>query len=412
MSLLRGADPRPPALFDRIRRGLGQTLGGFDDPRLSEEQNAAAGKQGRMNAGLAMMMASGAGQHTRPNLSQIVAQGAMVGQQAGAAGREQQYMQTQEQRIAQALQDPQIMSKLSPQQQAMIRMLPPMQAAEALQKILSAEPKVVGEGGDLVGPTGDVIHSNERQHDPSSQLPQSLVAFLQAAGIDPRQFMQQPEDVRRSILDQWKDHEKSKATNISVSNSPEGRTSNAMVDIATDDYRYHLERANGAMATLGTLAEMERVLDRGLRTGAVTELTRPARAVARQLGINIGNIPDEQVFLALANDATLAQTMKLKGAISNKEMDFLSRTMPSLGTTPEGNRMLITVLRRLAEREIAITQMANQHMQESGGVMDQRWMQKKFDWVAQQNMFLDLADNGAARVSGQGAPGMGGRVVR
>lgn len=81
----------PPAqpktgLLAQIGQGLGTLFGGKADPMLSAAQNKQARDAALMQAGLAMLAASGPSP-VRQSLGQIVAQGAMAGQQAGTASR-------------------------------------------------------------------------------------------------------------------------------------------------------------------------------------------------------------------------------------------------------------------------------------------------------------------------------------
>lgn len=75
--------PNQPGRPRGIRAILGSIFGGQDDPNLTPEQNARAKRQAIMQAGLATLAAG----PDSPGLSAI-AQGAMVGQQAGGQARQ------------------------------------------------------------------------------------------------------------------------------------------------------------------------------------------------------------------------------------------------------------------------------------------------------------------------------------
>lgn len=81
--------PRMPAVLQpeqqpggRIGRALGMVFGGQDDPNLSAQQNEQARRQAMLMAGLGILGSDASG-------LKAIAQGAMVGQQMGMAGRQQ-----------------------------------------------------------------------------------------------------------------------------------------------------------------------------------------------------------------------------------------------------------------------------------------------------------------------------------
>lgn len=197
-------------LAQRASTGLGQLFGGQDDPRLTAEQNEAARRQAIMQAGLATLAAS---QESGASGLGSIAQGAMYGQQAGAQGREMAYARTAEDRIQQALQDPNVVGKLTPQQLAMVRLMPPQDAARLLSQLAFApapEAKVVSDGGALVGPDGRVIYENANG---GAALPADLRAALFEMGLSPDTMT--PEQ-RAAALARYMEIKRSGATQVNV----------------------------------------------------------------------------------------------------------------------------------------------------------------------------------------------------
>jgi hypothetical protein len=79
-------EAEPRSRRQSVLAALGQMFGGQDDPSLSAEQNRAARNQALMHSGLATILASGPNP-VGVNAAQILAQGAMAGQEAGALAR-------------------------------------------------------------------------------------------------------------------------------------------------------------------------------------------------------------------------------------------------------------------------------------------------------------------------------------
>lgn len=84
----RAAQAQPEKKPDTVWSRLGQLFAGVNDPRLSDEQNAAARRQAMMMAGIGMMGTTG-------NLGEQLAAGVMTGQQAGQAARGREISQEQ-----------------------------------------------------------------------------------------------------------------------------------------------------------------------------------------------------------------------------------------------------------------------------------------------------------------------------
>ena len=98
---------------------------------------------------------------------------------------------------------------------------------------------------------------------------------------------------------------------------------------------------------------MESLLDEGLGTGVGAMPLSRLQSLGSFLGIPdsvLGKVGASETFESLSNRMALrlsnpASGLGLKGAVSNKELDFLSNAVPNLGKSAAGNRLLIKVLR-------------------------------------------------------------------
>jgi len=66
------------------------------------------------------------------------------------------------------------------------------------------------------------------------------------------------------------------------------------------------------------------------------------------LGIDLDKITNQQVFRSVINKLVLDQTSKLKGALSNKELDFSGKATAQLGTTAEANKVILAFQKQAA----------------------------------------------------------------
>lgn len=386
-SLFQGATQLPGV--------LGEAFGGAHDPRLSVEQNNAARKAALLQGGLTTMMAAS---RTQDPMAALAA-GAMQGNQVGAQGREQAYMATQEQRIAQALQNPQVLERLSPQQRAIVQMLPPMEAVKYLQEMLAPqEPKVVSEGAALVGSDGRPLYTNERQRDPWDGWDSNMVAAAMGMGImDPSTITP---DQMPAIFNKAGEYRRTGATNVNVTNTPEGRTNQGIVDYAISDFTGIREAANTARSQLDSLAVMDSLLGQGMTSGRLDDLTSNWRGIGAQLGIaDAENLGRQELFRGISNRMALEMKEGMTGPMSDRDIMFLQAQVPQLANTPQGNRILLEVLRRMATRKLEMARLATDYAARTG-VLDHGWLQYKDEWLASNPMdFSDLRSQAQSAIA-------------
>lgn len=118
--------------------------------------------------------------------------------------------------------------------------------------------------------------------------------------------------------------------------------------------RQAAQDARRALINTGQIEERLNSLVGGtLEPGALASVKTDMLAFAEDIGFDTGRLNEiaaAQDFEALGNQFTLAATQQLKGAISNKELDFVNRTVTALGKTPNANRF---VIKRLKDASIS-----------------------------------------------------------
>lgn len=210
--------PGPLPLRDRLMDAANVALGGRMDPKLSPEQNQQAQQQARLMAGLQMLAASGPS--AQPvGLGQILAQGAMAGQQTGAQERERLYLGTQEERLEAALQDPEVMGRLTPEQRRLVRLLPPQEAVGLLTKVAFSPPPErktsVVQGALVDDSTGEVIYQSAPESE-FSTLPSDFRAIAASHGVNGRTWDQMPVEQRQAMLGRYEDFKRASATQVNL----------------------------------------------------------------------------------------------------------------------------------------------------------------------------------------------------
>lgn len=387
---------RPDAapLGERIRSGVNTLAGGSFDPRLSAAENEQATREALINAGLATLMATGQGHEGLA----AVAAGLMHGRQTGEQARERTYLRTQEDRIDQALKDPAVLAKLTPEQKAWVRMLPPAQAAELLAKLAftpAPDPVAVSEGAALVDPrTGKPLFTNPKATDPLEGLPAGLKARISTLPGGPAAYAQLPPEERLAVVEQYlRDEERTgsaRAPKISLQQQLTEQTGEGITRIALGDFESLQTGARDASASLSDLAVVDSLLE-NTPTGGVEELTMPLRRLAASLGVaDVDKLGRQEAIAGISNKLALLQKEGMTGPMSDRDIMFLQQQVPRLGNTVEGNRILIRVARRVAERKIQLARLAEEYLA-THSTLDNEWFRFKRQWIEQNPMsFEDL----------------------
>lgn len=380
-------------LFDGIKRAggvFGDIITGPTAPGLTPEQHEALKKKAFMQAGLQAMMASGPNA-AAPGIAQIFAQSAMQGQNAYQGGAQQINAQNARQAMMQPFQGQ------APTRENLHKLLQTLIGSGQLEeaKLISEQikalpgPQALSAGAKLVGPDGQMIADNPVAVDPLQGLPPELIGIAQLLGVNPAQIMALPEAQRTKLLEEWRKNKESGATRISQTAQLQERTANGVVDIAIDDYKGVQASARTARSRLNALTQMGALLSSGMRTGGMQALTEPLRKVAASFGYDVGNMSQQALFQALSARMALDSKEGMTGPMSDRDIKFLQQMVPSLSNTIEGNRLLIGVMQRLAQRDIALAAEANRWVAEHG-VLDHRWLQHQQEWAQGQNLFGDL----------------------
>ena len=335
-----------PTRMDGIRAAIGGAtntiFGGEDDPRLSGAQNDSARRMAMLRAGLQMLAASGPS--AQPvGLGQVLATGAMAGQEAGVGERERLYMSTQEERIRQALADPDLAGMLTPEQRRLLHLLPPQEATKMLLEALTPKPeesKVVTAGGALIGPDGKVIYQSPRE-EPEMDLPGDLKAVLWQAGVDPKTMTP---DQRAAALERYEEMKRAGGTTVNVNTErrQDFADTNALGVQFRQEIAEHQQVARGYGRVLAATANPSAAGDMSLVFAYMKMLdpTSSVREGEQASAQNAGSIPER--VRAAYNKAVSGQRFT-----PEQRADFINQAR-RLAT--QSQRELQPVLRRFRER--------------------------------------------------------------
>jgi len=179
-----------------------------------------------------------------------------------------------------------------------------------------------------------------------------------------------------------------------------------------------LQTAGTAAST--SLSKFDRLggLLENVNTGAFKGTTTQMKAIAKSAGVDLDSlgITDDvapaQAAKAITNEIALqlrnpAGGAGMPGALSDKDREFLLQMVPSLETTPEGNKTLVDYWRRLNKRTIDVAKMSRDYMKKNGGRFDYGFYDELADYSEKNSLFPE-SDRAAAPA--QGATPAAGRA--
>ena len=81
----------------------------------------------------------------------------------------------------------------------------------------------------------------------------------------------------------------------------------------------------------------------------------------KKVGINLEKLSDQQIFRSIINKLVLDQTSKLKGALSNKELDFSGKATAQIGSTAEANKVILAFQKQAAIKSQLVAEQVDRY---------------------------------------------------
>jgi hypothetical protein len=183
-------------------------------------------------------------------------------------------------------------------------------------------------------------------------------------------------------------------------------------------YEGLLQNAQIASEQLPTVKFLQGVVNQpGFDTGTAQKMFLPFQQLGKSLGVDVDEtmLATKEAFVAKTSELVLASVAKMKGALSNKELDFLASQQANLGTTPQGNKLLLWLNRHQLEKADSFQDFATTWTSEEGKaigesgstIKDYNEMLKEWrsQEVYKQNPYdyvVGLAEDEEARLTNEG----------
>ena len=178
------------------------------------------------------------------------------------------------------------------------------------------------------------------------------------------------------------------------------------------------EVARGAVRKSAYLDQFESALDTGgFPTGSFEGLRQSLATFAVLMGAPddvkniIGSAQTAEAMDSAAKKLSLFEMEKMKGRGLKMEAESIKDAMPGLMKTPEGNKILIAIMRREGERDIAISKLAREIFVESKSLtFSKRDFTKELADLEKQNPVIDEAILSKIRAVSRASPDVGAAV--
>lgn len=214
-----------------------------------------------------------------------------------------------------------------------------------------------------------------------------------AAGRQPMPFLQYQIGLKQASRNQ-----------VVQNNQGENSYDKAMGQQFAKRYETLTTGGDKAFATLGTIQTMRKAMDDpNFQSGVGSSFTLPIKQAIVAFGGDPNAAASMETFRATANKAVLdGLGGSLGTGISNADRDFIVNQVPNLSNTPDGNRALLNVMEKKAQRDIQVARMTQQYVQDHGRI-DANFDHLLSQWREANPLFSE-ADRASIRLAAAGKP--------
>ena len=125
----------------------------------------------------------------------------------------------------------------------------------------------------------------------------------------------------------------------------------------------YMDSSNKAAGTLNSYKQLLSMLNRpDFNTGMFSNAMRPLQQISREFKLDIfdtSEVTTAEVFTAKANELILASVAQMKGALSDKELNFLAEQNVNLSNSTDGNKLLLLLQMQQIEKTVAFSEFAD-----------------------------------------------------
>ena len=161
------------------------------------------------------------------------------------------------------------------------------------------------------------------------------------------------------------------------------------------DYENLQKAGMSAYDTKAKMDQLDAVLNSGIYTGWGGDFVQSMRKAGAALGLSDAQAAaNGELMTRISNEMALMARnpdsgMGMPGAMSDKDREFLVSMQPGLNNTIEGNRLMVEMSRRIAQRRIDVAAMADKYI-ERHGRLDSGFYKDVREYSSKNSMFGGL----------------------
>jgi hypothetical protein len=157
------------------------------------------------------------------------------------------------------------------------------------------------------------------------------------------------------------------------------------------DWRGLVDSGRQAKTNLSTVNQMQTLLEGGVNTGFAQPMMLDIQRAYQRFDPNykIESVAGGEAFAGLSNKIILPLVKQLGVNPTDKDLDFIVKGSPELAKSPAGNRLMLKALEVSQQRQIRMSQLATQWMQENAPAIESGTLSL---WMAQIKFTQYLQD--------------------
>jgi len=201
------------------------------------------------------------------------------------------------------------------------------------------------------------------------ELRDAQLDYLKALPTDVREFQFAQENPQFLEYAKTMANLRAPKTNVVTNVSNKEFISNVVKDLEGS-----LTAGMEAQTTLPTYRTMSQLIDQGIQTGAGAEAAKTISKAGQLLipGFNVETTSKLEAFDSLSKNVIIPQVKKLGANPTNTDLQFIVDSAPSIGKTPEGNKLLLNALEIGAKRDAALAEWTANWQMQNADLIDKK----------------------------------------
>ncbi|WP_425405849.1 hypothetical protein [Hwanghaeella sp.] len=183
----------------------------------------------------------------------------------------------------------------------------------------------------------------------------------------------------------------------------------ALREVEADQIRERQSNALSLNRSVADLNQMEALVNAGVQTGYGEESLGKLKSLANTLGIDVDTtgLAGQEAFRAISNRMVMPLVKQLGQNPTDRDLEFVVNSLPTLGKTIEGNKLIIETMRRNALREAQLADLQYQYGLDNQGLRGWATEEAKF---YQNNPLFSPQERQSMSTLVRAASGAGGGV--